>query len=136
MIGPTYRADMWAALEADPDLSAAELARRTYGSFATAWHVRRDFALVASSSTTSRRGGSGGATRRLGRRPKARRVGTRLSSTLGQQLTDSGVFGTWVSVDPGRVDAEPGDKDGEHPKVALLHALDGREEQGVLDVRI
>jgi hypothetical protein len=43
VIGPTYRADMWAALEAYPQLSAAELARRTYGSFPTAWHVRRDF---------------------------------------------------------------------------------------------
>jgi hypothetical protein len=46
MMGPTYRADMWAALEADPTLSAAALARKTYGSFATAWHVRRDFALL------------------------------------------------------------------------------------------
>jgi hypothetical protein len=47
IMGPTYRADMWAALEEDPTLSAAMLARKTYGSFATAWHVRRDFALVA-----------------------------------------------------------------------------------------
>jgi hypothetical protein len=46
-IGPTYRADMWAALEDDPTLSAAALARQTYGSFATAWHVRRDFAILA-----------------------------------------------------------------------------------------
>ncbi len=46
-IGPTYRADMWAALEDDPTLSAAALARKTYGSFATAWHVRRDFAVLA-----------------------------------------------------------------------------------------
>ena len=45
LIGPTYRADMWAALERNPDLSAAELARRAYGSFATAWEVRRDFAV-------------------------------------------------------------------------------------------
>ena len=45
LIGPTYRADMWAALEEDRDLSAAELARRAYGSFATAWAVRRDFAF-------------------------------------------------------------------------------------------
>lgn len=48
MMGPTYRADMWAALDGDPSLSAAALARKTYGSFATAWHVRRDFALLAS----------------------------------------------------------------------------------------
>lgn len=47
MIGPTYRADMWAALEDDPTLSAAAMARKTYGSFATAWHVRRDFAVLA-----------------------------------------------------------------------------------------
>jgi hypothetical protein len=47
MMGPSFRADMWAALERDPTLSAATLARKTYGSFATAWGVRRDFALVA-----------------------------------------------------------------------------------------
>ncbi len=46
VMGPGYRADMWAALEAEPGLSAAELARRTYGSFATAWSVKRDAALV------------------------------------------------------------------------------------------
>jgi hypothetical protein len=43
VIGPTYRADMWAALEREPTLSAAGLARRTYGSFATAWLTWRDF---------------------------------------------------------------------------------------------
>lgn len=43
--GPSYRADMWAALDADPSMSAAALARRTYGSFATAWHVIRDHQL-------------------------------------------------------------------------------------------
>jgi hypothetical protein len=59
MIGPTYRADMWAELERDSDLSAAQLARRTYGSFATAWHVRRDFALVRSSRAPGRRGPRG-----------------------------------------------------------------------------
>jgi len=45
-IGPTYRADMWAALDVEPTLSAAALARRTYGSFATAWHTRRDHSLL------------------------------------------------------------------------------------------
>ncbi|MBL0275432.1 MAG: hypothetical protein IPQ24_04905 [Anaeromyxobacter sp.] len=44
VIGPTYRADMWAALDRQPDLSAAALARATYGSFATAWQVRKEFA--------------------------------------------------------------------------------------------
>ena len=47
IIGPTYRADMWAAREADPTLTAAQLARQTYGSFATAWLVLRDATLVA-----------------------------------------------------------------------------------------
>jgi hypothetical protein len=46
LMGPSYRADMWAALEAEPTLSAAELARKAYGSFATAWQVKRDFALI------------------------------------------------------------------------------------------
>ncbi|HZZ83741.1 MAG TPA: hypothetical protein VFE30_04335 [Anaeromyxobacteraceae bacterium] len=42
VIGPTYRADMWAALERQPELSAAALARATYGSFASAWQARKD----------------------------------------------------------------------------------------------
>jgi len=46
MMGPSYRADMWAALENEPQLSAADLARRTYGSFATAWNVRRAFGMM------------------------------------------------------------------------------------------
>lgn len=46
MMGPSYRADCWAALEADPGLTAAALARRAYASFATAWQVKRDFAIV------------------------------------------------------------------------------------------
>jgi hypothetical protein len=44
--GPSYRADMWAALTIDPTLTPSELARRTYGSFATAWEVRRDWDIV------------------------------------------------------------------------------------------
>ena len=47
IIGPSYRADMWATLEREPATSTAELARRAYGSFATAWQVKRDFGLVA-----------------------------------------------------------------------------------------
>jgi hypothetical protein len=46
LLGPSYRADMWAELDRDPGLSAAELARRTYGSFATAWQVKQDWALL------------------------------------------------------------------------------------------
>jgi hypothetical protein len=52
-MGPSYRADCWAALEADPQLSAAALARRAYASFATAWQVKRDFAIVRRRSRSS-----------------------------------------------------------------------------------
>ncbi|MBN2573088.1 MAG: hypothetical protein JXP73_00855 [Deltaproteobacteria bacterium] len=48
IMGPSYRADMWAALELEPHLATAEVARRAYGSYATASVVRRGFALVAS----------------------------------------------------------------------------------------
>ena len=47
-MGPSFRADRWAALEDAPHLSAAQLARRTYGSFATAWNVKQDWALLES----------------------------------------------------------------------------------------
>lgn len=46
LMGPSYRADMWAALERDPKLSAAALARCTYGSFATAWQVKLDWKIL------------------------------------------------------------------------------------------
>ncbi len=46
LTGPTYRADMLAELEGDPELSAYELARRTYGSFATAHEVKKDWELT------------------------------------------------------------------------------------------
>ena len=46
IMGPSYRADMWAALEENSSLSAAELARVAYGSFATAWQVKHDRELL------------------------------------------------------------------------------------------
>jgi hypothetical protein len=46
LIGPTYRADTWSALESDPSVSVSELARRTYGSFATAWQIKHDFSIL------------------------------------------------------------------------------------------
>ena len=54
MMGTSYRADCWAALDDDPSLSAAELARRTYTSFATAWQAKRDFAILAVSQHRKR----------------------------------------------------------------------------------
>ncbi len=44
--GPSYRADMWALVVREPAMPAADLARRTYGSFATAWQVKRDHGLL------------------------------------------------------------------------------------------
>lgn len=46
IIGPTYRADMWAELEKNTQLSTAELARLAYGSFATAWKVKKDWSIL------------------------------------------------------------------------------------------
>jgi hypothetical protein len=43
LMGATWRADIWTALEADPSLSAAAVARKAYCAFATAWRVKRDF---------------------------------------------------------------------------------------------
>jgi hypothetical protein len=46
IIGPSFRADMWALLEESPELTIAVVARRAYGSFATAWTVKRDWAVA------------------------------------------------------------------------------------------
>ena len=51
LMGPSYRADMWAELDQDPSLTAAELARRAYGSFATAWHVKQDWEVLKRAET-------------------------------------------------------------------------------------
>lgn len=61
MMGPSYRADMWAALATQPNLTTAAIARQAYGSYATAAAVRRAFAVVTSgvddsSSKRPRRG--------------------------------------------------------------------------------
>ena len=48
VIGPTFRADMWAEMEGTPGLKAAEIARKTYGSFATAWQAKRDWEVWVS----------------------------------------------------------------------------------------
>jgi uncharacterized protein (DUF2384 family) len=50
MIGPSYRADMWALIERTPSMTSAEIARQSYGSFPTAWEVRRDWLILQSSS--------------------------------------------------------------------------------------
>lgn len=59
IIGPSYRADLWAANEADPNASTAELARKTYASFASAWQVKRDSTFLTDSARRARRGDRG-----------------------------------------------------------------------------
>lgn len=50
LIGPTYRADIMAHLEKNPNWSAAELARQCYSSFSTAWQAKQDFDLLNKAS--------------------------------------------------------------------------------------
>ena len=45
-MGPSWRADVWRLLESQPQLSVADAARRVRCSFAVAWEVARDFAVL------------------------------------------------------------------------------------------
>lgn len=54
LIGPTYRADMWAIMEdATTPLSPSEIARRAYGSFPTALKVKHDWLIWRASESGS-----------------------------------------------------------------------------------
>ena len=46
LMGASWRADVWVALESDPNMSVSELARRVGCSFATAWQVAQDYAVL------------------------------------------------------------------------------------------
>ncbi len=46
LIGPSYRADMASLYFRNPAITASELAKKTYGSFATAWEVMKDIGLI------------------------------------------------------------------------------------------
>jgi hypothetical protein len=46
LMGPSFRADVWTALEHAPDLSIADIARRASCSFATAWQAAQDYRLL------------------------------------------------------------------------------------------
>ena len=46
LIGPSYRADMISHLSRNSSLTASQLAKNTYGSFATAWEVMKDVKLL------------------------------------------------------------------------------------------
>ena len=46
VIGPSYRADVWARQSEHPEESVAHLAEATYASYATAWTVKRDWEVA------------------------------------------------------------------------------------------
>lgn len=46
LMGPSFRADVWTALERAPDLSIADVARKADCSFATAWQAAQDYRLL------------------------------------------------------------------------------------------
>lgn len=46
LMGPSFRADVWTALEQAPDQSIAAIARTAACSFATAWQVVQDYRLL------------------------------------------------------------------------------------------
>lgn len=46
LMGPSWRADVWTLLEARPDTTVAEAARRAYCAFSTAWQTKQDFDLL------------------------------------------------------------------------------------------
>ncbi len=50
LMGPSFRADVWTALEHAPNLSVADVARTANCSFATAWQVAQDYRLLRTAS--------------------------------------------------------------------------------------
>ena len=61
LMGPSFRADVWTAIQRAPHLSIADLARKASCSFATAWQAVQDYRLL-------RAAGSNVANGRIGRR--------------------------------------------------------------------
>ncbi len=47
LLGPTYRADMWATLAQTPNMTTADLARTCYGSYPTAYLIKHNVAAVS-----------------------------------------------------------------------------------------
>ncbi len=46
MMGPSFRADMWAHLRREPNATAYKVARETYGSYESARRAKRDYLIV------------------------------------------------------------------------------------------
>jgi len=56
LMGPSFRADVWTALEHAPDLSVADVARKASCSFATAWQAAQDYRLLRAAGPNAARG--------------------------------------------------------------------------------
>ena len=56
LMGPSFRADVWTALEHAPDLSIADVARKASCSFATAWQAAQDYRLLRAAGSTAAQG--------------------------------------------------------------------------------
>jgi hypothetical protein len=56
LMGPSFRADVWTALEHAPDLSIADIARKASCSFATAWQAAQDYRLLQASGPNAPQG--------------------------------------------------------------------------------
>jgi len=56
LMGPSFRADVWTAIERAPDLSIADVARNADCSFATAWQAAQDFRLLRAAGQRAARG--------------------------------------------------------------------------------
>jgi hypothetical protein len=56
LMGPSFRADVWTALEQAPELSIADVARKASCSFATAWQATQDYRLLRAAGFKSARG--------------------------------------------------------------------------------
>lgn len=56
LIGPSYRADMISHYLRNSTLTASQLAKNTYGSFATAWEVMKDINLLPENFRSNSKG--------------------------------------------------------------------------------
>lgn len=53
LMGPSFRADVWTALDQAPDLSIADVARKASCSFATAWQAAQDYRLLRAAGSNA-----------------------------------------------------------------------------------
>jgi hypothetical protein len=56
LMGPSFRADVWTALEHAPELSIADIARKASCSFATAWQAAQDYRLLRATGSIAAQG--------------------------------------------------------------------------------